>query len=200
MIRVSTWADICPPCPVGLSVAGPFSAAARWRGLCEEVSMTIRQWMLAPLLLLGLADAAAAAETSKAKLVGVWRLTAVYDVFADGSRRDTWGAAPQGLAIFSDKGIFSATIVAGDRKPREGGVPSDPVGPVIAYWGTYTVDEAQGRFVTRVEQSSFPQWNGAALTRTIVRLDDDRLEVVAQAIRDPARGEFVPHLAFVRVK
>lgn len=143
----------------------------------------------------------AAAQTVNAALLpGSWRLTGVYDLFEDGSRRETWGAKPMGLIQLTPGGLFSAQIMAGDRVPRQGGVPSDPVGPSIAYWGRYRLDAAAGSFTTEVEQSSWPAWNGATIRRSIAELTPQRLKVVADPIRDPVRGPFRPHLEFERLE
>lgn len=149
----------------------------------------------------GTAVSEAMAQTVDAALLpGSWRLTDVYDLFEDGSRRETWGAKPKGIIQLTPGGLFSAQIMAGDRVPRQGGVPSDPVGPSIAYWGRYRLDAAAGTFTTEVEQSSWPAWNGASIRRSIAELTRQRLKVVADPIRDPARGPFRPHLEFERLE
>jgi hypothetical protein len=143
---------------------------------------------------------AAAQPLDFALLPGSWRLTAVYDLFEDGSRRETWGARPLGIIQLTPGGLFSAQIMAGDRTARPGTVPSEPVGPSIAYWGRYRLDAAAGVFTTEVEQSSWPQWNGVPIRRQVVELTRQRLKVVADPIRDPARGLFRPHLEFERIE
>lgn len=151
-------------------------------------------------LALGVSDVASAGGPIATDLVGAWKLVTVYDQFADGTRRDTWGADPQGLLVFTPQGTFSAIIVAADRAPKAGSVPSDPVGPAIAYFGSYTVDEAAHTFTTRVWQSTFPQWRGLDQLRKIEELNADHLKVVAAPITDPSGRQFVPHLTFDRVK
>ncbi|UDQ90112.1 lipocalin-like domain-containing protein [Xanthobacter autotrophicus] len=146
------------------------------------------------------AGTALAADTLDARLVGAWKIVSVYDEFADGSRRDTWGAGAQGLAVFTPGGQFSAIIVGRDRPARAGGVPSEPVGPAIAYAGIYSVDEATHTFTTSVWHSTFPQWHGQTLVRTIETLEDDHLKVRAAPITDAAGRQFVPHLELDRVK
>ncbi len=146
------------------------------------------------------AGAAFAADTFGARLVGAWKIVSVYDEFADGSRRDTWGAGAQGLVVFTPDGQFSAIIVGRDRPARPGGVPSEPVGPAIAYAGTYSVDEAAHAFSTSVWQSTFPQWQGQTLVRTIETLEGDHLKVRAAPITDATGRQFVPHLELDRVK
>lgn len=152
------------------------------------------------LLMVSTIASAGAAEPLKARIVGSWRLVSVYDQFTDGTRRDTWGAEPHGLVVFTPEGLFSAIIVAGNRAAKAGAVPSEPVGPAVAYYGAYKIDEATSVFTTEVQQSTFPPWIGKNLARTVTELTPDSLKVVAAPIDDPTGRRFVPHLEFERVK
>jgi hypothetical protein len=144
---------------------------------------------------------AGAAQIDPSLLMGAWKLTSVYDEFADGRRRETWGAHPMGMVEFGANGVFSGQFMAGDRTPKPGTVPSDPVGPALAYYGTYEVVDAKaGSFVTHVTQATWPQWNGATLPRTVIELTATTLKVVSAPIKDPSGGEFQPHLEFERIK
>jgi hypothetical protein len=132
-------------------------------------------------------------------LIGAWRLTAVYDEFTDGRRRETWGADPRGILMISPGGAMSVQIIGADRPAKPGSTPAEPVGPAVAYFGTWAL-EADGKGLTfKVERSTWPQWNGAALKRTAT-VSETTLEVVAAPIKDPAGGEFQPHLTFERIK
>ena len=152
--------------------------------------------------ILALSGAAPGAQAQQAAidpalLVGTWRLTAIYDEFEDGRRRETWGANPVGLMIYTANGIVSVQQMAGDRQPRPNTVPTDPVGPLVTYYGTYTVE---GRVVVaRMTQSSWPQWSGATFRRTIQELTPTRMRIVTDPIRDPQGGMFRPHLELERI-
>ena len=52
-----------------------------------------------------------------ALLVGSWKLTAMYDEFADGRKRETWGADPQGILQFTSNGIASVQLTGSARTP-----------------------------------------------------------------------------------
>lgn len=134
-----------------------------------------------------------------ASLIGSWKLTANYDQFTDGRRRDTWGDTPQGLLVVTANGLFAVQIMGVNRQPRPGAVPTESVGPAIAYYGRYSVDEGNKGFSVRVEQSTFPQWIGTLNVRTIEELSSTTLRVVAAPIKDPQGGEFQPHLEFERI-
>jgi Lipocalin-like domain len=171
------------------------------RPACPRAKMnrTTLTFLATVATLAALPTSARSQEANEASLVGSWRLTAVYDQFTDGRRRDTWGNNPQGMLQFAPNGLFTAAIMAGDRAPRAGTVPSDPVGPAFAYYGTYEVNTSAKTFTFHVQQSTWPQWNGATLNRTITELTPRSLKVVAAPIRDPQGGEFQPHLEFERI-
>lgn len=157
--------------------------------------------MATPLLaLISTASVTTAAESLTARIIGSWRLVSVYDQFTDGTRRETWGAAPQGLVVFTPEGLFNAIIVGGNRAAKAGAVPSEPVGPAVAYYGRYSLDEAASTFTTQVQQSTFPPWTGQTLVRKVTELTPDALKVEAAPITDPSGRQFVPHLEFERVK
>jgi hypothetical protein len=144
---------------------------------------------------------AQAAETLKSQLTGTWKVTSVYDQFSDGTRRETWGADPIGQLIVTPEGTFSFIMAAGDRAPKANSVPTDPVGPTIAYFGTYNVDEAKKTVSRTIIQSTFPQWKGISQVVTVDSISVDGLKVAAMPITDPAKNmTFVPHLEFARVK
>jgi len=144
---------------------------------------------------------AQAAESLKSELTGTWKVTSVYDQFSDGTRRETWGADPIGQLIVTPEGTFSFIMAGGDRAPKQGAVPTDPVGPAIAYFGTYKVDEAKKTISRNIIQSTFPQWKGISQTVSVDSVSADELKVVAMPINDPVKNmEFAPHLEFRRVK
>ncbi len=144
--------------------------------------------------------AVSAADTLRSQLVGSWKIVSVYDQFADGSRRNTWGSGAQGQFIFTPGGQMSFIIVGSDRPAKAGGVPSEPVGPAFAGAGTYSVDEGARTFSTTIEQSTFPQWQGQTLLRRVEKLDGDELKFTASSVTDANGAQFVPHLELTRMK
>lgn len=155
-------------------------------------------------VVLGLTLAAATPATSApldtSLLVGSWKLTAANDLFADGRKRDTWGALPDGMLTFTANGTFMVIFAGIDRKPQPGTIPTDPVGPIVAYFGTYTVDAANNSLEYHVQSASWPQWNGAILKRSIEVLSPTTLKLVNAPINDPKGGTFQPHNEFARIK
>ena len=133
-------------------------------------------------------------------LVGSWKLTSIYDQFTDGRKRETWGSNPHGMLQFTSNGIVSVQITGGDRGPQQGSVPTDPVGPLNTYYGTYTVDAASASVEFHVQRSSWPQWNGATLKRSVEQLSATTLRVVTAPNNDPKEGPFIVHLEWERIK
>ncbi len=147
------------------------------------------------------ACAAEAGQSVKSQIAGTWKVTAIYDQFADGTKRETWGNGPLGQLIMTREGTFSFIMAGADRAPKANSVPTDPVGPAIAYFGNYTIDEKTKKISRTLVQSTFPQWKGISQTLQVESVGANDLKIIATPIKDPVKNqEFVPHLEFVRVK
>ena len=105
-------------------------------------------------LLLG--DAMAQQKSLKGQIVGTWTLASVSDVFQDGRKENPWGPAVTGAASFDGKGHFTWMIIGADL-PTPSGRPQVASRMVIAYYGTYSVDEAAKAVTFNVERSTFPK-------------------------------------------
>ena len=153
------------------------------------------------IALTGAVSAPALAQQSlQSQLEGTWKITAVYDQFTDGHKRNTFGNNPQGLAEFTPSGTLIFQLMAGDRSAKPGTAPFNPVGPAIAFFGPYTVNEQNKTYTYHVQQCTFPQWNGVSRTTTVAEVTPTTLKVVAATIHDPQGGDFQPHLEYQRLK
>jgi hypothetical protein len=153
------------------------------------------------IVLTGAVGAPSLAQQSlHSQLEGTWKVAAFYDQFTDGHKRSTYGDNPQGVAEFTSNGIFIFQLMSGDRSAKPGTAPTDPVGPAIAFFATYTVDEQNKTYTYHVQQCTFPQWNGISRTSTITEISPTAFKIVAATIHDPQGGDFQPHLDFERVK
>jgi|SRR5271166_502541 len=152
---------------------------------------------------LGLASlsrhAAAQDKSLKQQLVGAWSLGSVYDQTTDGVKHDVWGAGVQGALMLSPTGRFSLLLMAGNREKASPN-PRNPVGPAIAYFGSYTVDEGAKTLTYHIEASTFPQWNGTDRTATIQSVSADELQSANALVHDPVNGDIVPHFVWKRAK
>jgi hypothetical protein len=77
--------------------------------------------------------------------------------------------------------------------------PRIPVGQAIAYWSTYTIDEAAKTFTDHIERCTFPQWDGGGGTNIIEFPTEDEFHfTVPKPFPDPTLGPIAPHLIFKR--
>jgi hypothetical protein len=107
----------------------------------------------------------------------------------DGEKHNPWGDGVKGQAIFTSDGHFSWQMMSANR-PKADTSPREPVGPVVAYWGTYTVDEAAKTLTDQLERCTFPQWDGIT--------ENELNMTTTKAIPDPKMGPFVPHINWKR--
>jgi hypothetical protein len=122
----------------------------------------------------------AVAQTAKG-VIGTWALVSV-TLEQDGKKIDMYGANPQGQAIYDANGHFSIMFIRSDvpkfaSTNRQAGTPEENKAAVqgsIAYFGTYSVSEADKVVTYHVEGSTFPNWRGADQKR-LFKISGDEL-------------------------
>lgn len=129
-----------------------------------------------------LASCASAAAAPGHPLEGSWTLVAADDILPDGSRVPAYGPGPRGLLLVDAVGRYSLQIfrlgrprfASGDKKH---GSPEEYQAAVLgtsAHVGTCAV-ERDGRTLTfRIEQASYPNWDGIEQRRQFT-LEGDEL-------------------------
>ena len=146
-------------------------------------------------------------ERLKEQLVGTWDLVSTYAVRQDGSRlHDPFGPNPSGRYMLDATGRFSYMIYGSGRlkfasNNRREGTPEEnkaTVQGVIAFYGTYTVDESARTVTWHVERCTFPNWEGSD-RKTIVTLNADDLSYTADPISSAA-GPYAPHVTWKRAR
>ena len=144
-------------------------------------------------------DALGQQKSLKELIVGTWSLDSIYDQTEDGKKLNPWGDGVKGQVIYTADGHYNFQTMSANR-PKADTSPREPVGSLVAYWGTYTVDEGAKTLISDIERCSFPQWDGEThTTLTIETLTDDELHlVVTKPIQDPKLGPFIPHLNYRR--
>jgi hypothetical protein len=129
--------------------------------------MKMRMLVLAMLLFIGPASASTA-KSAAARLVGTWRLVAATQRMTDGTERPdpNVGAHAGGYIMYSGTGQVCA-LLANRERPRwaVANRPTDPEAHAIpenmvAYCGTYSVDEAGGFVLHHVELDLSPNRRG----------------------------------------
>jgi hypothetical protein len=120
-------------------------------------------------------------QTAKERLVGSWTLVSL--TAGDGANQTLpYGPNPKGFMMVDANGRFMITVVRSDlpnfaSNNRMRGTPDENNSVVqgsIAYYGTYTIDEATRVITVNVEGSTFPNFIGGTQTR-ILSFDGDEV-------------------------
>jgi hypothetical protein len=133
---------------------------------------------------LSASDSLAQQKSLKEQLVGTWTLVSSDQVRPDGSTLKQFGANPKGINVFDANGRFFLMIASADNSKiasnnlsktnsEEGG---GLIVESIAYYGTYTVNEAEKVAILHIDASTFPNQVGTDQKRTITSLTADDLK------------------------
>ena len=142
-------------------------------------------------------SAIAQQKSLKDQIVGSWTLVQANDIHADGTKTNPWGANPKGTYMFSPDGRFTQMLFHTDLPKidnRMGGTPDQHKAiaqGVIAYYGTYTVDEANKTINLKFEGSSFAKFVGTEGKRVITSIDDNELRSANPATSTGTKAESV---------
>ena len=125
------------------------------------------------------------------RFAGTWRLLACEGRWSDGRVTHPYGENPHGLLMYDGRGIFAGQIMARGRPPFVTGNllkgSDDEVRAAfegyLAYYGSYSVDEANELMVHEVEGSFFPNWIGDRQIRTYEFTDDGKLRLSTMPIK-----------------
>jgi len=142
-------------------------------------------------LAVGLSTSASLAQQKslKEQLIGTWTLVSSDQVRPDGSRLKQFGADPKGINVFDANGRFFIMIASADNSQIASNDPrstkAEESGSLIvesiAYYGTYTVDEAERFIMLHLEASTFPNQIGTDQKRTVTSLTANELKYSAPA-------------------
>jgi hypothetical protein len=136
------------------------------------------------LALVGLATGfitPALSQTTPKELVGTRTLVSI-TVEYDGKKMDFFGPNPQGQLTFDPNGRFSLVIARSDvpkfaTNSRDAGTSEENKAAVqgsIAYFGTYSVGEADNVIKYHIDGSTYPNWQGTDQER-LFKLSGDEL-------------------------
>ncbi len=144
---------------------------------------------LSVITALGLAflpgSALAQQKSLKEQLVGTWTVVSWDQVNKDGSKFQRFGTNPKGVNVFDANGRFYVMFARADLPKIAASNPmkttpeenKSVMEGSIAYFGTYTVDEAGKSISLRVEASTFPNQVGSEQKRTITSIAANDLQV-----------------------
>ena len=149
---------------------------------------------------LSLSSGGAAAQSPppspREPFVGTWSLVSIHYVEKDGRTIEPFGPGAKGLLYFDAGGRFATQVMAVDRprfasNNRMIGTAEENQAVsrgVVAYFGTYTVDEANRIVTLHIEQSSFPNWNGTDQKRTFTFAGNELRYTAASSTANPAES------------
>jgi hypothetical protein len=147
---------------------------------------------------LGLFPCIAASQgTLKEAVVGSWSLVSAIDQYEDGKKINNWGAV-KGRITFDGAGRFSQIIIGEAQPAMKTADPRKPDAPVVAYFGTYTVDDATKTLSLKLDAASYSARTGTPSTSSIVIKGDTM--TLASSPRKDQRGTFRPQLELKRSK
>jgi hypothetical protein len=117
------------------------------------------------------------AKGDKERLIGTWTLVSITS--CEGANQTLpYGFNPKGTMMADASGRFSITAVRSDL-PKFGlnkldsGRESGHRAGSIAYFGTYSIDEATHVLTVNIEGSTFPNFTGGTQTRILSFGDDE---------------------------
>ena len=117
----------------------------------------------------------------KEQLVGTWKIVSVDNTRPDGSIKQIFGTNPRGIAVFDTHGNAVVVLMRSDRAKfaadnRDLGTPEENKATVQgthAYFGTYSVIEAEKALVFHNEGNTFPNQEGVDTKRFISITGDE---------------------------
>jgi hypothetical protein len=109
-------------------------------------------------------------------LIGSWIFVSVIAEQSDGTRSEPFGQEPRGIIVFTGDGYFSLfqsqaevpRLATGDRGRATPEEAQGVVRATIAYFGTYTVNEAERTLSLRLLGSTFSNLLGSGEQRRVI--------------------------------
>ncbi len=133
----------------------------------------------------------------QARLIGTWAYVSSTAKLPDGS--PLWGHEPKALFILTGNGRFSWQVFRSDRPKFASNNRLDASAEELrannqgslAYFGTYTVNEADKTITFRTDAGTYPNAEGEVITRIITKLTADEWVYTNPATTLGARIEAV---------
>jgi hypothetical protein len=118
---------------------------------------------------------ATAADNLRDRVAGTWKLVSWETVRPSGQALSFLGLHPTGLLIYERNGYMAVQVMRDPRPTLGQGVPAATDQEIknayrgyYAYWGTYTVNEAEGTIEHNIQSSLYPTEVGLKYKRTVL--------------------------------
>ena len=149
-------------------------------------------------LALPASDIFAQGKSLKEQIVGTWTMVSNVNTRPDGTKYEALGPNPRGVFTLDANGHFAITILGDARRKfasnnRLEGTAEENKAAVqgsIAYFGTYTVNEADHTINVHIERCSFPNWDGTDQKRSIT-ITGDEMKYTNTAASGGGKAELV---------
>ena len=141
--------------------------------------------------------AAAQQKSLKEQVVGTWNIVSVEEVYPDGRKETPWGPNMKGAVSFDQHGKVLLMIIGADL-PTFSGKPQEAARLVVAYFGTYSVDEGAKTITYTAERATIPAFDGLPRKATVA-VNGDELRQSSAPVSGP-QGTFTPQLVMRRAK
>jgi len=147
------------------------------------------------LLLPLLASRTAITEPSEGQFAGTWSLVSIRYVRPDGTAIEPFGPNAKGMLVFDGKRfateVMAANLPRFTSNNRMVGTPHEYEAishGVVAYFGTYSVNEAERIITLHIERSSFPNWEGTDQQRKFEFVGDELRYTAASSTANPTEA------------
>jgi hypothetical protein len=146
-------------------------------------------------------------KSLKEQIVGTWTYASTKYKFPDGKTTDTFGPNAKGMLMFDAAGHVVFINMRSDlpkfaSKDRTKGTSEENQAVVagsFAYFGTYTLNEAERTFTVHYQGTTFPNFDGVDAKRTITALTADELKY-ENPVATIAQGVVVVDAVWKRAK
>jgi hypothetical protein len=152
--------------------------------------------LVAASMMAGLIAMPAHAESIREQIVGEWSLAIGGEQFADGKRIAYWNT---GRTIFTASGQFVLLLYKDRPKPEGPSDPRIPVGPMVANYGRYAVDEDAKTMTYYIDTSSAPALNGETRSQSI-QMNGETYTTMSTPIKMPSGEVIIPVNEWRRAK
>jgi hypothetical protein len=114
-----------------------------------------------------------AVAQSSNDLTGAWSLVSLVEDHG-GKLEHPFGEQPNGMINYDRNGMVMV-FIASNNRPKSSDRPTVPVGPSVAYYGTYALDG--NNLTAHVKGSTYPNFEGTD-QKGVIAINGDNLKLV----------------------
>jgi Lipocalin-like domain len=136
-------------------------------------------------------------QSLKDQLLGNWELVSISEDYGNGKiNKAPFGTSLKGSYDFDGNGRVMFTAIGDDLPPNPARKPQESARLVVAWFGTYAVDDAAKTYTYTAERSTIPAFDGKPRT-VAVTIAGDEMTIKPAPVTGP-EGTFTPILLLKR--